>query len=64
KIFERYYQIDQGDSRNYEGLGVGLSIARAIFENLGASLNILDSKIGCRIQALIPKPSMQGMFNG
>ncbi|HKI55076.1 MAG TPA: response regulator, partial [Anaerolineales bacterium] len=35
KIFERYYQIDQGDSRNYEGLGVGLSIARAIFENLG-----------------------------
>ena len=64
KVFERYYQIDQGDSRNYEGLGVGLSIARAVFEHLGGSLNILDSEIGCRVQALIPKSSMQGMFNG
>lgn len=64
KVFERYYQINQGDSRSYEGLGVGLSIARAIFENLGGSLTILDSEIGCRVQALIPKSSMQGMFDG
>jgi len=64
KVFERYYQIDQGDSRNYDGLGVGLPIARAVFDNFGGSLNILDSAIGCRVQALIPKSSGQGVLNG
>ncbi len=64
KVFERYFQIDQGDSRNHEGLGVGLSIARAVFENFGGTVNILDSDIGCRVLALVPATSSQGMFNG
>ena len=54
KVFERFYQIDQGDSRKYEGLGVGLTIARAVFTNMGGTVSILDSLHGCRVQAIIP----------
>ena len=54
KVFERYYQIDQGDSRKYEGLGVGLTIAQAVFAHIGGKVSILDSERGCRVQALLP----------
>jgi signal transduction histidine kinase len=54
KIFERYYQVSQGDNREYDGLGVGLFIARAVFSSLGGSITILDSSNGCRVQAVLP----------
>ncbi len=54
KVFERYYQISQGDNREQEGLGVGLFIARAVFSSLGGSVTILDSSKGCLIQAILP----------
>lgn len=54
KVFDRYYQISQGDNREQEGLGVGLFIARAIFSNLGGSVTIPDSSKGCLVQALLP----------
>ena len=54
KAFERYYQISQGDSREQEGLGVGLFIAQAVFSSLGGSVTILDSSSGCRVQAVLP----------
>lgn len=54
KVFERYYQISQGDHREYDGLGVGLFIAHAIFSSLGGSVTILDSAEGCRVQAMLP----------
>lgn len=54
KVFERYYQISQGDNREYEGLGVGLFIAREIFRSLGGNIVILDSPSGCRVQAMLP----------
>lgn len=54
KVFERYYQGSQGDSREYEGLGVGLFIARAVFQSLGGDVSILDDQNLCRIQAAIP----------
>ena len=54
KVFERYYQISQGDNREQEGLGVGLFIARAVFTNLGGSVSILNSSNGCQVQALLP----------
>jgi two-component system sensor histidine kinase/response regulator len=54
KVFERYYQISQGDNREQEGLGVGLFIARAIFSSLGGSVNILNSSFGCQVQAVLP----------
>jgi signal transduction histidine kinase len=54
KAFERYYQISNGDTRSHDGLGVGLTIARAIFESLGGAVSILDGSQGCRVQAILP----------
>ncbi len=54
KVFERYYQISQGITREYEGLGVGLTLARAVFRMLGGDVTILDSAEGCCIQAILP----------
>jgi len=54
KVFERFYQVSQGDARQHQGLGVGLTIARAVFANLGGGVQILDSEKGCRVQAVLP----------
>jgi two-component system sensor histidine kinase/response regulator len=54
KVFERYYQISQGDNREQEGLGVGLFIARSVFSSLGGSVSILNSSNGCQVQAVLP----------
>ncbi len=54
KVFERFYQISQGDSREYEGLGVGLTVARAVFRSLNGDVQILDSPRGLRVHAFIP----------
>ena len=54
KAFERYYQISNGDARTHEGLGVGLGLARGVFERLGGKVSILDSSEGCCVQAILP----------
>jgi len=54
KVFERFYQVSGGDMRKYEGLGVGLTIARAVFESNGGFVRIVDSTYGCCVQALFP----------
>jgi two-component system, sensor histidine kinase and response regulator len=64
KVFERYYQISQGDTREHDGLGVGLFIARAVFSSLGGNVAILDSSNGCRVQALLPHVGPEDIFYG
>jgi signal transduction histidine kinase len=54
RVFERFYQVSGGDMRKYEGLGVGLSIARAVFESNGGFVRIADSTHGCCVQAVFP----------
>lgn len=54
KVFERYYQISQGDSRNYDGLGVGLTIVKAISDSLGGSVSFPDIDSGCHVIMTIP----------
>ena len=54
KVFERYYQGSQGDSREHEGLGVGLFISRSVFQGLGGTVSILDDERICRVQAVLP----------
>ena len=54
KVFEQFYQASQGDRREYEGLGVGLTIVRAVFRSLNGDVQILDSPMGCWVRAFIP----------
>ncbi len=54
KVFERFYQISQGDARNYDGLGVGLMIVKAISERLGGAVVFLDADTGCHVHMTIP----------
>lgn len=44
-IFDAFRQLDDDYSRNYEGLGIGLSIAKKTAESIGAILT-LESKEG------------------
>lgn len=64
KVFERHYQINRGDSRKYDGLGVGLTIASAIFTNIGGTVSIVDEGVGCIIQATIPAITPEDIFYG
>ncbi len=54
KVFERYFQGSQGDAREQEGLGVGLTLAKAILEKIGGSIKILDTPKGCSVELYIP----------
>ena len=54
KVFERFYQITRPELHNNEGLGVGLTIARAFARALGGDVVILDSKSGCQVQMTLP----------
>lgn len=54
KVFERYYQVYQGDNRLYGGLGLGLTIARAVAEAAGGSVKIVDSRVGCKVRMIYP----------
>jgi two-component system cell cycle sensor histidine kinase PleC len=64
KVFERFYQISQGDSREHEGLGVGLFIARNVFRKMGGDVVLLDSIHGCRVQAVLPDRRPEDILYG
>ncbi len=64
KVFERFYQASQGDSRDYEGLGVGLTIAREVFQSLRGNVEILDSAQGTLVRAFIPDHGPQDTVYG
>ena len=64
KVFERFYQASQGDRREYEGLGVGLSLARSVFQMLNGDVKILDSPKGCWVSAVIPDHGPEDIVYG
>ena len=59
KVFERFYQLSQGLNRQFGGMGVGLTVARAIAQRLGGGVRILDSEQGCLVEMLIA-PGSEG----
>lgn len=44
-IFERFMQADQGSTRRYEGVGLGLTISKAYIEQLGGTI-MVESEVG------------------
>ena len=54
KVFGRYYQVRQQKNGYYGGLGVGLTIVRAVAEACGGSAAVLDSPAGCKVQMIYP----------
>ncbi|MCX6067556.1 MAG: hybrid sensor histidine kinase/response regulator [Chloroflexi bacterium] len=54
KVFERFFQVSQGDARQHGGLGVGLTIARILARSMGGDVTITSQEKGCRVQMEIP----------
>ena len=64
KVFERFFQLSQGNTREYEGLGVGLTIAKAVMEKIGGSIRILDAPKGCCVELFVPGQSSEDLAYG
>ena len=58
RIFDRFYQIDQGDNRSYGGLGIGLTIAKAIAEAHNGSICV-SSELGAGSQFILTLPAAE-----
>jgi signal transduction histidine kinase len=44
-IFEGFRQVDENDSRRYEGMGIGLYLARRLLALLGGEISV-ESELG------------------
>ncbi len=55
KVFDRWFQSDQGVLRRWGGFGVGLTIARALARDLGGDVQIADTEVGCRVVLTLPE---------
>jgi signal transduction histidine kinase len=61
-IFDRFYRIDNGRTREKGGTGLGLSITTASVEAHGGVVNIHDAPAGATgARSLIPAPSTHGI---
>lgn len=42
-IFEEFRQVDEGQGRNFEGVGLGLTIAKKYIEKLGGNISVTST---------------------
>jgi heavy metal sensor kinase len=58
RVFDRFYRVDVGRTREQGGVGLGLAICRAIVEALGGRISLASvPDHGTRIDLLLPKES-------
>ncbi len=55
KIFDRFYQVDSSDERNYGGTGLGLWISKNIIEAHGGRIWAESKNSGSTFHILLPK---------
>ena len=54
-IFERFYQVDDSDTREFEGTGIGLSLTKELVELHGGSIAVESEKSrGSTFRVLLP----------
>ena len=56
RIFERFYRVDKGRSRDTGGTGLGLAIVKHSAQLLGWEIQVDSSDSGTAFKVLIPKP--------
>ncbi len=58
RVFDRFYRVDAGRSRERGGTGLGLAICRAIVEALNGSISLASAPDrGTRVDVLLPQGS-------
>jgi two-component system phosphate regulon sensor histidine kinase PhoR len=58
RLFERFYRIDPGRSRQHGGAGLGLSIVRHLVESMDGSIEVSsDLGKGARFEVTLPSPT-------
>ncbi len=55
KVFEKFYQIDSGVSRSYEGSGIGLALVKQLTNLMEGKIEIISEvNKGCTVKATLP----------
>jgi two-component system phosphate regulon sensor histidine kinase PhoR len=58
RLFERFYRVDAGRSREKGGTGLGLSIVKNLVQSMGGTVGVsANEPRGCVFWVSLPRPS-------